>query len=147
MKNVSTIFPWHFPSRVLSLTILFYNEEVRDELTRAVSGAINHLRTNYAHGCLLNKHIIMYMNLCLSQALSLPQFLTTSTTLLLHDSFTSLSFADQNLIRQYDHGGCLPKTQYASSVFLPMNVMNENFELSLHNLMTSKILLPLISIF
>lgn len=30
-----------------------------------VSGAINHSGTNYAQSCLLNKHIIMYMNLCL----------------------------------------------------------------------------------
>lgn len=43
-------------------------------LARVVSGAINHRATEYAQGCLLNKHVIMYMNPCLSRAtIIIPQ--------------------------------------------------------------------------
>lgn len=52
---------------------------IKPMLARAVSGAINHRATEYAQGRLLNKHVIMYMNPCLSRVtIIIPLDLTTS---------------------------------------------------------------------
>lgn len=74
-------------------------------LARAVSGAINHPGSEYAQGCLLNKHIIMYMNPCLSTATIIIPIPYTSIDETLRISFSfslsCLQVLADHLVFQY----------------------------------------------
>lgn len=108
IQNESKTNMWY--SVIHNITIAY---KCPSRLARAVSGAINHPGSEYAQGCLLNKHIIMYMNPCLSTATIIIPIPYTSIDETLRISFGLLSFFSLRYTcwppRIRKHGGELRK--------------------------------------